>query len=73
MAEKETIAETPLAIANRLLEEGRAPSEGIMAYALVSIANGLDGLLKRMDETACGHGVVTLFSPCIYCQRMEGR
>lgn len=57
----------------RLIEEGRADSDGIRAYALVSIAVSFQSLLKEMDNSKCGHGVVTLFAHCQSCDLMNAR
>lgn len=66
-----TESESNLQIAQRLIIEGRAESEAITAYALVSIAENLKRLLGEMDNSKCGHGVVTLFAPCQSCVLMN--
>lgn len=57
--------------AQELLDGGRAPSDGVIAYALVSIATSFQQLLDEMDNSKCGHGVVTLFAHCQDCDRMN--
>lgn len=38
--------------------------------ATLSVAAGLTSLLDEMTKSKCGHGTVTLFTPCVDCAQV---